>query len=126
MLGLERMAKKTVAGTSADPTIMFSKLHVDGKTLMLAFDFNAIAQAESETGLNLLQAMQFDSLTARQYRAVFYASLLKAQPLTSLLDAGDLITLRNLPNITDAMVSAWSKSIPDPSDNPQTVEAQTT
>ena len=112
--------KSSVAGSADDPTIHPVKLELEGEEYTLIFDFNSIALAESITKVNLLEAIEFKGITAAQYRGIFYASLLKAQPEITLAEAGSLITLRYMPLITDAMVSAWIASMPakDNEENP--------
>jgi hypothetical protein len=88
------MAKKSVAGTPADPTVQFTPVVIAGQTYQLAYKFNALAEAERLTGCNLLQGMGgliLGGMTALQFRAMLYAGLQKAYPETTLEQAGDLI-----------------------------------
>jgi hypothetical protein len=113
------MARKTVAGTASDPTIDYVKLSLNGKDYRLAFDFNSLAVAEQETGMDMLRAVRFENLSVLQYRALLYAALLKAQPTITITDAGNLCTMANLGKITDGILSAYGISMP-----PVTVEVE--
>lgn len=117
-----RNGTNSVAGTPADPTVHYHKLELDGEELRMVFDFNAIAAAEQVAKVNLLEALDFSGMTAAQYRGLFWAALLKAQPKITLEEAGALITLKNMPKISDALLQAWKNSLaraePD-SENPR-------
>jgi hypothetical protein len=115
------MAKaKTVAGTADDPTVRFTKITLGERTLSLAFDFNAIALAESLTGQNLLQGLTLTGITAGQLRGLFYACCLKAQPKITLEEVTALMTLPNLAKIAAAIERTWEASLPDPDPNVET------
>jgi hypothetical protein len=112
------MAKKTVAGTPADPTIDFATLElVDGTKLKLAFDFDSIARVEEETGLSLMVGITWTQLTVRQLRALLYASALIAQPDATLASMTKHINVRNQQRICEALVNAWLKSTPEPGED---------
>jgi hypothetical protein len=113
------MAKKTVSGTTDDPTIQFATLELDGEKFKLAYDFNAIALAESVAGCNLFDGLQsLRDLNARQLRGLFYAALLKAQPAMTIDRAGAMVKLHTINPITDAIGTAYRLSMPKPSGNP--------
>src|SRR5579864_8392167 len=79
--------RESVAGTALDPVIEFATLEIDGETYHLAYDFNAIAEAEKLAEANLLHgmaALMFNSTTAVQLRGLFYAGLRKAHPKMTL------------------------------------------
>ncbi len=117
------MAKKTIAGTEADPTVRFAKLKIDGDTYSLAFDFNALALAESMTGLNLMQALRsLDNLSVSQTRGLLYASLQKAHSKMTVSEVGGLLHFRTIPLITDAISEAITNSLPESEQNPQQPE----
>ena len=106
--------KTTVAGIpGSDPTLPSVPLELHGKKFHLAFDFNAIATAESLTGLNLLGKMDLQNLNAVQYRALLYSTLLKKHPEITLDEVGAMINLATLPAITVALVHAWTGSQPE-------------
>lgn len=109
---------QSVAGTPADRTVRFINLELGGQEYSLIFDFNAIARAEKETGLNLLEAFNPEGMTATQFRAMLYASLLKAHPDITLEAAGDLVSLGGILRISKALGEAWSNSLAPPQENP--------
>jgi hypothetical protein len=106
--------KNSVAGIPGkDKTLPNVKLTVFGKVYQLAFDFHSIAIAEELTGLNLLNSLDLQNLNATKYRALLYSALLKAQPEITLEETADLVTLATLPDITVALVHAWTGSQPE-------------
>lgn len=109
------MAKtvRTFPKPKGNPLLPKVPLTVGDETYTLAYDFNAIAQAEELTGLNLFTSFDFQRLSVVKFRAMLFASLLKYHPKITLEQAGDLITSKNLAEITIAMVEAWHGSRPD-------------
>jgi hypothetical protein len=106
--------RKAVAGKPAlDPTLPNVPLVLNGRTLFLAFDFNAIATAESVTGLELLNSIDLQNLNAGKFRALLYSALLKAQPDITIEEVGSMINFTSLPAITVALVHAWTGSQPE-------------
>ena len=92
---------------------MFATLAIEGEQpLKLAFDFNAIAEAEQLAGCNLLEGLQnLSGMTALQLRGLLFAALRKAQPKMTIQAAGALIRLDTLGPITLALAEAYSLSI---------------
>jgi hypothetical protein len=110
------MSKRSVSGTPADPTIEFASIQLRGKEWRLCFDFNAIAAAEQLTGCNLLQGIGgalVHTMTVVQFRALFYAALIKAHPDITLEAAGALITIANMGDIRDALLKSYGVSMPE-------------
>lgn len=110
------MARKSVAGTAADPTIQFETLEIDGRSYRLCYSFNAIAEAERLGNCNLLEgiaAVLFNSLTAQQARGLLYAALSVAQPEITLAEAGQMIRVDTLPGIRLALLKAYNASMPE-------------
>ena len=103
------MARKTT-----NPVARYSTITLKGIEYKLAFDFNALAQAEADTKLNLLSALDFIGLDIQKYRALLYATMLKFQPEMTIEEAGALIGLDVMPRISEAIVEAWKLSMPDP------------
>jgi hypothetical protein len=104
------MPKKTVS----NPTTPRVPLDIDGKpTLYLCYSFNAIAQAESLTGLNLLAGLT-SRLSASQLRALLYAAALTHQPKLTLEEAGDYISHWNQDKVYLALSKAYGESNPEP------------
>lgn len=110
------MARKSVAGTGSDPVIEFAALEIDGEQYKLAWDFNAIAEAEKITGANLMHGIavvMLNGMNAQQFRGLFYAALKLAHPKTTLESAGKLIRIDTMPDIRNALISAWNASLPE-------------
>ena len=114
--------RPSVAGTSADPTIKFSKLDIDGEVYNLAYSFNAIAMSEKLCGCNLMQGIAsflLDTADAQQYRGLLHAALSVAyrtkenQPVFSLQHAGAMIRIDTLPDIRLALIEAYNLSMPE-------------
>lgn len=109
---------KTVGGTASDPLVDFRKLEIDGETYNLAYDFNAIADAEKIAECNLLHgisAILFNSMTGAQLRGLFYAALQKAHPKMNIVHAGALIRIDTMGDIRAALLDAYNASLPEAS-----------
>ncbi len=76
--------KNSVANTPADPTLPKTKLTLHGEDYWLCYDFNALATAESLTGLNMLDSMTFQNIGVNKIRALLFAAMLKFQPKITL------------------------------------------
>jgi hypothetical protein len=108
------MAVKSVAHTAIDPTIRFETLTIRGVEYKLAFTFNALAEAEAQTGGNVLQCFgRLSNLSAIELRSLLHASLLTAHPDMTVEHAGALVGLGNLPAIYVAIAKAFELSMPE-------------
>jgi hypothetical protein len=119
------MAKRSVAGTAADPTVEYVPIELSGSTWKLAYDFNAIAEAESITGCNLLQGVGgvlLHTMTATQFRGLFYAALRRAHPEITIHQAGLLMTIENMADIREALLKAYGVSMPERQADPPQAE----
>jgi len=102
--------KSKVAGTPGlDPALPNVPLTIGGDTYHLCFDFNAIAQVQATTGVNLFAAdpTKFDPIT---FRGMFWSALLRAHPDLTINDAGALITPSTIPAIAEAVSKVWNES----------------
>jgi hypothetical protein len=107
------MAKRSVAGSAADPTIEFATLSIDDVEYKLAYSFNAIAEAESVTGCNLLRGLEsLTDLSATQLRGLLYAAMTVAHPEFTIEQVGHLIRLDTIGPVTTALAEAYSLSMP--------------
>lgn len=96
-------------------------LELDGEKYELVFDYNAVAEAEAETGgmVNLLHGILYlNSMSALQLRGLFYAALKPKQPKITLAEAGSLINLETMPLIMAGLAEAWKLSMPEAAKNP--------
>lgn len=97
---------------------------VEGHEYFLEYDFNAIAKAEEMTGLNLFSSFDFTHLSVTKFRAMLYASLLKAQPDITVEEAGHLVTYKTLAMLTIKMVEAWHGSRPEVKEDEGNAQAE--
>jgi hypothetical protein len=134
------MAKgKPSAAKAVQPS---ATLDIDGEKYQLVYDYNAIAEAEVETGngVNLLHgisALFLNTMSALQLRALFYAALKPLQPYqpatgkapasgVSLAMAGRMIRIDTVPAIMAALSEAWSLSMPEVKTTPPAVAGSPT
>src|ERR1700735_1433665 len=87
-------------------------LEIDGQKYELVYDYNAIAEAEIETGngVNLLHgiaAFMLRTMSALQLRGILYASLKPRQPDITLQQTGALIRIDTMQAISKAVNEAW-------------------
>ncbi|MBB5066144.1 hypothetical protein [Granulicella mallensis] len=102
-----------VAGTvGKDPTLPDVSLILNGVERHLCYDFNAIAQAEIHTGINLLR--NITDVSATNLRALLWAALLKENPKLTIEEVGSWITLHKVPAIHNAIITAWFGSLDEP------------
>jgi hypothetical protein len=104
---------KTVRNTPADTTLPKVPLTIDGTTYFLAWDFNALAQADEMTGENLLQSLEFENISAKRLRTLLFLSLLKFQPEMTVEKAGGLGCPSNSAQVMKAIVEAYTGSMPE-------------
>lgn len=94
-----------------DPTLPDVELVLGGKTYKLAYDFNAIVQAEKVTGINLLVHV-VGEMSARSLVGLLWAALLPGHPEIEIEEVGRMIQPHNIPVIRSAIVTAWFGSVP--------------
>lgn len=117
------MPRKQIAHTTNDPTIDFTPLVIDGESYRLAFSFNSICLAERATGLNLLHAIQTQSLDSNQFRAIFFAALAVAHPSMTVEKAGNIIGFDTISLITEKISACWTASMA-PAKKEESAEAE--
>ena len=84
------------------------------KELVLAYDFNAIADAEEPAGCNLLAALEsLSDIRAMQLRGLLFAAVVST-PKPTILECGELIRVDTIAPITTALADAYNLSIPIP------------
>lgn len=93
-----------------DPTLPDVSLVIGGQERHLCFDFEAICKVEQLTGLNLLKSA-VSEVSATNLRALLYAALLRDDPALSLEQVSKWITMHNVANIHQALVTAWFGSV---------------
>lgn len=106
----------SVAGKpGSDPTLPDVKIVLGGFERQLCYDFNAIVQAETHTGINLVKAVVED-ITARSLRGLLWAAAIRYNPELTLEEVGTWITPRNISTIHAALVATWFGSVEEPYD----------
>ncbi|HEV2324562.1 MAG TPA: hypothetical protein VGS10_11485 [Terracidiphilus sp.] len=92
------------------PTSPITYLTVDGTTYSLAFDFEAVAQAEELTGRSILTGLTSQTVSAPSInfvRAMLFACLLKHQAKMTYDEAKALVKRDNLSTIWQAVVDCY-------------------
>ena len=103
-----------ITGTALDPNIRFADLIVDDQTYKLAYSFKSMRIAEPMTGINMLQGLLslYSGISATQLGALFFASLIIAQPDITLDQAFDLIRPDTLLDVLAKITEAYELSKP--------------
>jgi hypothetical protein len=96
-----------------NPALPRVPITFNDKEYTLEYDFNAIAVAEEQSGINMFTTFDFQRLSTSNFRAMLFASLLKNHPEVTLEEAGSFIRAQNLAEITIKMVEAWHGSRPE-------------
>jgi len=74
----------------------------DPQVYVLQFDFNAICEAETATGCNLMHALAGGGISASETRGLLYACLKASHPEVLLSEAGDLLS-RDMSSVLPAL-----------------------
>jgi hypothetical protein len=99
----------------------WASLTIAGETYRLIYSFNAIAEAETEAGCNLLHGISaalLNTMSAAQMRGLFYAALKPFQPAMTLAVAGAMIRIDTLPDIFEAISEAYKLAMEKPKNPP--------
>lgn len=120
---MQGRSKDRTRPSQADPLTpsQYAALEIDGQSYKLAYDFNAIAEAEEAAGCNLLHGISatlLNTMTAAQLRGLLYASLRRAQPNMTIAGAGSMIRLDTMPTIIEKISEAFALSMPRKKENP--------
>ena len=105
-----------------------SPLEINGTTYTLEFDFNLLARAEQESGVNLMLGISHMNLASiGQLRGLLLGLLLKNHPKMTLETAGALFTTETLPKIAGAIAPLFPEAdepeppVENPAQEPQEV-----
>lgn len=99
----------------ADAVTPSAEVEIDGQAFRLVYDFNAIADAESAAGCNLLHglsATMLNTMNAAQLRGLFWAALRRHHPGITVQRAGELIRLDTMPQIIEGIGQAFVLAMP--------------
>ncbi len=82
-------------------------------TLLLQFDFEAIARAEDITGRSLLLGLtrrDIDHPSISLVRAMFFAALLRREPKIEYSEAAAFVTQKTIGLVWGKVIAAWVAS----------------
>jgi len=95
---------------SNNPTAPRIDIELGGKTRTLLLDFNALADFEEATGVNVLQT-GFDEFGARHMRALIWAGLLHEEPDVTIRQVGSWLSGANMKSIMESVERATKDHI---------------
>jgi len=79
----------------------------------LLMDLNAMVAFEDATGKNIMQGLDADSMTARDFRALLWACLLHEDEALKIEDVGKMIHAGNMGELTEKVAQAWEVASPE-------------
>jgi hypothetical protein len=101
------------------PTVKTVTIELD-RERALRFDFNALSLFEETTGLNSLDASIWQSLNAKNLRAMLWAALKHDDPSLTQEQVGSMLHSGNIGYITERITEAYKGSTPDQQDGEET------
>lgn len=99
----------------ANPGVPFM---LGGKERKLVFDLWAFRLLEKETGKNALGGEMFENLTANDLLVLTWAAIQSDEKLT-LEQVGHMLTLADLPRLSDAIKLAFEQARPPETTEPK-------
>jgi len=94
-------------------------LELGGRRRRLSLDLNALAAFEEKTGHGL-EGMRAATMKIATLRMMLWACLLSDDPTTTIDQVGSWIDLDNLAEVTQALSTVLSRSMPRPKDGEET------
>lgn len=79
----------------------------------LLLDLNAMVAFEEATGKNMMHGLDAARMTAKDFRAFLWASLLHADKALTLEDVGAMIHTGNMEDITNRLLETWNVAMPE-------------
>ena len=79
----------------------------------LLMDLNAMVSFEDATGKNIMQGIDPDSMTAKDFRALLWACLLHEDETLKLEDVGKMIHTGNMSELSEKIAQAWEVASPE-------------
>jgi hypothetical protein len=109
----------------ADPALPAVELKLGKRILSLCFTYEAMALTEQEfrklgQPINILHALDFDSLDASTLAALLYAALITHQPAITLAEIPALIKFRHIGKIRESLMLAFVASLAEPAEATET------
>lgn len=103
----------------SNPTQPSTVVTIAGQEFRLAFDLQAIAEAEEVSGLPLITGITAKVAQTPKLslvRAMFYASLLRHHPTVTSAGASASVTVHNWVEVWTKVLEAWSKFLAEPNE----------
>jgi len=79
----------------------------------LLMDLNAMVAFEEATGKNIMQGIDPDSMTAKDFRALLWACLLHEDEALKIEDVGKMIHAGNMGELSGKIAQAWEVASPE-------------
>lgn len=79
----------------------------------LLMDLNAMVAFEEATGKNIMQGLDADSMTAKDFRALLWACLLHEDESLKIGDVGQMIHAGNMGELSEKIAQAWEVATPE-------------
>ena len=79
----------------------------------LLMNLNAMVSFEEATGKNIMQGMDADSMTAKDFRALLWACLLHEDESLKIEDVGKMIHTENMGELSEKIAQAWEVASPE-------------
>jgi hypothetical protein len=113
----------------SNPTQPDVAIEIDGEEFRLCFDFRALAIAKAKlkaagVEVNLLRAIDFNSLDVDTLPALFFGAALRYQPELTWQRAVALVNMRTAVGIFTGLASAYASAMMEPGKNPQPAAAK--
>jgi len=83
------------------------------KARYLLMDLNAMVSFEEATGKNIMQGLDADSMSAKDFRALLWACLLHENEALKVEDVGKMIRAENMGELSDKIAQAWEVASPE-------------
>lgn len=79
----------------------------------LLMNLNAMVSFEDATGKNIMQGIDPDSMTAKDFRALLWACLLHEDESLKIEDVGRMIHTENMGELSEKIAQAWEVASPE-------------
>jgi len=79
----------------------------------LLMDLNAMVSFEEATGKNIMQGIDPNGMTAKDFRALLWACLLHEDEELKIEDVGKMISVENMGELSEKIAQAWEVASPE-------------
>jgi len=104
----------------ANPTAPGTHVNIKGIGYTLAWDFQAVADAEELLGRSLITGLRqkdFEAPAVKLVQAMLYACLKKNHPAITFPEAKTLVTMKNIGKVWSAVTDAWVAAMSEPDED---------